>query len=592
MSGRKLIKVDKDLLSPLLGSSGSSGASQKTKGTAVKRRPVIRVNIDADAAAASEAAARRLLVGRDIYDDEDEEEDVSQYLPATWISMLYAILIGVGLVLAIYVFIIAVREHSNADDVTALIDSLTATSMILTTSINNLNTIVVDIRNQLIIIESDIGELQDNVTSLGARIANISCIGIKTVNDAVATAALLIESGIAEFFEVTTVNLTNATVPGGLVLVNGTRLQLLLAAQQVSLDTLQALVASINAALALLESLTTRHIDAQPPLLNNIQLVGLCNASVSPGLAPSTVVIDACGIQANIDQQFQAIFAQFQVALAKIAILQANITYMNTTITLIENIIAEVQSKGLFTVNYRLPNATTGTIELLAEDIYLNITGTHITNEGIRSINGIAKNNITLAAGSGIGITNDAPSGTITVSNLNAAPTCQVQIQAFTANQQSLPNQASGFFDANFQPGGITTTPPGCYANASVTFRRIGYAFPTSFIVNTVCKPEGRWILQFESFMVVFAPTSTLSTFMNLMIYLTQSNVPLSIVPVFFWNMIMYQPSGFIGTSFQNIYTFPDTPAQCYNVTWYVRNPGSTIISANVLTTWTFTQID
>lgn len=524
--------------------------------------------------------------------EDEDDDDISPHLPGTWTSIFYSLLITAGLVLAIYVFIIAVREHNNAEDVTLLIDNLTATSMILTTSINNLNNIVVDIRGQLIIIEEDIGELLGNITSLGDRIANISCIGIKTVNDAVTTAALLVESGIAEFFEVTTFNVTNGTQVGGLILVNGTRLQLLLEAQQVSLDTLQALINSINAALALLESLTTRHIDTQPPLMNNIEFVGLCNASAYGVPSNNSVVIDACGIQANIDQQFQAIFAQFQVALAKIAILQANITYMNTTITLIENIIAEVQSKGLFTVNYRLPNATTGTIELLAEDIYLNITGTHITNEGIRSINGIAKNNITLAAGSGIGITNDAPGGTITVSNLNAAPTCQIQMQSFTANQQSLPNEASGFFDANFQPGGITTTPLGCYANASVTFRRIGYAFPTSFIVNTVCKPEGRWILQFESFMVVFAPTSTLSTFMNLMIYLTQSNVPLSIVPVFFWNMIMYQPSGFIGTNFQNIYTFPDTPAQCYNVTWYVRNPGSTIINANVLTTWTFTQID
>lgn len=590
MSGRKLIKVDKDLLLLPSGSSGSTGSSQKTKGTAIKRRPVIRVNVDADVAA--EAAATRLLVGRDIYDDEDEEEDVSQYLPATWISMLYAILIGVGLVLAIYVFIIAVREHSNADDVTALIDSLTATSMILTTSINNLNTIVVDIRNQLIIIENDIGELQDNVTSLGARIANISCIGIKTVNDAVTTAALLIESGIAEFFEVTTVNLTNATVPGGLVLVNGTRLQLLLAAQQVSLDTLQALVASINAALALLESLTTRHIDAQPPLLNNIQLVGLCNASVSPGLAPSTVVIDACGIQANIDQQFQAIFAQFQVALAKIAILQANITYMNTTITLIENIIAEVQSKGLFTVNYRLPNATTGTIELLAEDIYLNITGTHITNEGIRSINGIAKNNITLAAGSGIGITNDAPSGTITVSNLNAAPTCQIQTVVMNLNSTIIINGGTGRnqFDANFQPGDITTMPPGCYANASMTFRRIGYAFPFILIVNTVCKPPGRWVLNFEAYMHTIN-AGVFYVFTNMDIGLSTNTNPNSYT-LLYWGLIQLAVDfGNVGV-FTSSYTFLNTAAECFNVTVAVDNTPQLQFFTSSLTKWTFTQID
>lgn len=526
---------------------------------------------------------------------DDDDDDIAPYLPGTWTTIFYALLITVGLVLAIYVFIIAVREHNLSEDITQLINQLTATSMILTTSINNLNNIVVDIRGQLILVEADIGILEGNITSLAARIANISCIGIKTVNDAVTTAALLVESGIAEFFEVTTVNQTNGTQIGGLILVNGTRLLQLLEAQQVSLDTLQALINSINAALALLESLTARHIDMQPPLLNNIEFVGLCNASAYGVPSNNSVVIDACGIQASVEQQFQAVYAQFLVALEKIAILQANITYMNTTITLIENIIAEVQSKGLFTVNYRLPNATTGAIELLAEDIYLNITSTHITNEGLRSIDGIAKNNITLAAGSGIGITNDAPGGTITVSNLNAAPTCQIQAIVMNFNASGSYGVSGGLFrsqlDVNFQPGDITTTPPGCYANASMTFRRIGTAFPFVQIFNTVCKPPGRWIFRFEIFSAVWAFTNTFA-FVNMDIGLGGDLAPFIPIPIAFWNVIMWAPAVWVPSNFQSTYTFSDPAPVCYNVTIEMNNADALFIQDVILSKWTFTQID
>jgi hypothetical protein len=463
-------------------------------------------------------------------------------------------------------------------------------------NITRLYTVLTQITQQLIIIEYNIDILQINITDLGERIANISCIGIRELNG-LETKDLFIRSSLEEFITIYNDNVTN------IITINGTKFQILLNNQLASLNLLEIFVQSLNAALALLDSLTIKFLNLTPPdSNNNIDLVGVCNASITPR-SPAEVIVDACAIQAQVNERYLELYAQFMIALDKLTILNINITYMNTQITIIESIIANVSSSALFTVNGRLPDVN-GTILLTASDGYLNITGTTIINEGVRTINLINSTrpdgNFSIVAGLGIGIVNDQDAGTITISNLNSQQ-CSITQEAVSVSSPTIlsfdtPSAAPPqiLLDTNFDSALTTTFPYGCNNLTS-----LNAPFSRSFDIvrftatDTVCKPEGKWLLSFFSFMqITFTPTSPLiSANLNLVIGLGSEGFSQTDVPLVTWNIIrpanIPTSSSFLSTS----YTFPYVQPWCYNVTWW--SPNGVGITLNYFySRWIFTQLN
>lgn len=513
------------------------------------------------------------------------------YLPRTSITVIYALLIVAGFIISVYLIAMAINERSENNYINTLINNDEASSMQINQGIYDLQQDLIEIRDHLIIIENQIDILQLNVTDLGNRIYNIICSGIRVVNNDVITRDLFVESGLSEFFEVQNTGSNE-------IIINGTRLQLLLNAEAVSIELLQNLLASVNAALALLESQTVKYINSNAPVDNNINFEGVCNATVT-GQNPSQVVVGACAVYDAINARFNLIYNEFQYALQTLAIIQQNITYINSVIISIETIISDVQANALFRVNERFPNEN-GTIILSAEDQYINVTGTTIENKGLLTINNIASesgtSNFVIEAGSGISITNNPGTGEVTVGNLAAISPCQIRQTTLSTNINMDPQfvVATPFqtrMRVNFDSNATTTTPSGCYTNASSVFYQTSTFFPAVTYMDTVCKPEGRWILG-VSFYISSSGFSAADGYLNLMFGLGSEGAVQS--SYFLASINRFLSTGALITTYTyNEFTLTDTSPWCYNVTYYLTStPGADVINNGLLSDWTFTRIN
>ncbi len=511
------------------------------------------------------------------------------YLPRTSITVIYALLIVAGFIISVYLIAMAINERSENNYINTLINNDEASSMQINQGIYDLQQDLIEIRDHLIIIENQIDILQLNVTDLGNRIYNIICSGIRVVNNDVITRDLFVESGLSEFFEVQNTGSNE-------IIINGTRLQLLLNAEAVSIELLQNLLASVNAALALLESQTVKYINSNAPVDNNINFEGVCNATVT-GQTPSQVVVGACAVYDAINARFNLIYNEFQYALQTLSIIQQNITYMNNLIVSIETIISDVQANALFRVNERFPNEN-GTIVLSAEDQYINVTGTTIGNNGLLTINNIASesgtSNFRIEAGSGISITNNPSTGEVTVGNLAVISPCQIRQTALATNivmTGLVPSNPSfqTVLSANFDSNATTTIPSGCYANASSLFITTIEVFPTFKVTSTVCKPEGRWIMSVD--IVFVGVVSVGGQYLSMTIGLGSEGYVQSEYLLASWNQMVLSGGPTYGTYTYSEFTLTNEDAWCYNVTWYMANVLSFTNTA-ILSDWRFTRIN
>jgi hypothetical protein len=521
--------------------------------------------------------------------------DESQTLPSTPITIFYSSVIFVGFIISIYLLAIVIKDYNSALNIDSQIYPLLEKDVLISENITRLYTTLTEITQRLIIIEYNIDILQINITNLGERIDNISCIGIREING-LETKDLFIRSGLEEFITINNDNVTN------IITINGTKFQILLNIQAGSLTLLENFVQSLNAALALLDSLTIKFINLTPPdINNNIELIGFCNASVT-GRNPNEVVVDACAIQAQINARYLEIYAEFAIAIEKLAILNANITFINNQIIIIESIIANVSSSALFTVNNRLPDVN-GTILLTSTDSNLNITGTTITNEGVRTINFIngtlSTKNFRILEGLAIEVVNNPTAGTITINNVNskqcsitqeAVSLASAPIISFTPPSGAPPNF---LLDTYFNPAFTVTFPFGCNNQSSGNFPVFSRGFDTTRILwyNTICKPIGKWILSFLAFSTVSVSYSNFPN-LNLNFGLGQEGLSQIDVPLSTWAIILTQ--NFIPTSSTFLtatYAFPFEPSACFNVTWSTYN-GVLVDLDYFYSRWIFTQLN
>jgi hypothetical protein len=336
---------------------------------------------------------------------EDPEEPM---LPRTSLAIVFGIVIAASIVIASYLMAIVVHEYRTNAEVGRRIRGLQDTQQMLLYNLTVIDEVLRDVRDRLLVIEFEVDGLQLNVTSLSQRIADINCTGIRTFNMAIAALDQFghgggnawIRSGVPEFI---TVDTTNATIT-----VNGTQLQLLIDAQETSLQLLQQLLSAVQAALAMLQQQALLTMNNEGTLANNIDFVGHCNATFVQG--NNTVIIDGCSIRDEIDRQFQVVYAQFLVALGKIATLKASIAYIELKIAYTEQVIANVTQNGLMSINDVLPGVG-GTFGVAAADAFLAVSNgpasneIQVTNQAILTMNnGIpsdANSDFQISAGAG-----------------------------------------------------------------------------------------------------------------------------------------------------------------------------------------------
>jgi hypothetical protein len=537
------------------------------------------------------------------------------WIPHWSISLLFSVLILGGLAVAIYVVVMSAHERYLVSTIDALIYDVQDTEMVVGNNITEVQRIVDEVTRRLIIIEGEIDVLEQNLTYLGERIANLSCTGIFSVNGVDMTPEFNVSAGTPLIVEV-------QQAPGGRneLFVNGTRLLVLLEIQEGQLTLLQTTVASLNVQIAALDAVALKFLDGTPPTAdNNVDFVGICNSSAY-GAGNATVVIDACGIQALIEQQFQVIWQQFQVALGKIAMIQGNITIINGEILQTQNILGNLTSRALFYLNGRSP--IQGRINVTSADnnpetSRIVITpgpgaGNELTmtNTGLLTINNLSSapvtGNFVLGATDGLAVDTTAPD-TVTFRNTLNSARCQISTTALSV----LPGPLSGaaptnpflqqLLDVNFGgPGSIVSTPSNCNVNASTTFRRFGVADPFVRIVNQVCKPEGRWILSFQALISLSTvggetplvpPGLPTQNYLSLNIALGSEGFAYPAYPMGSWLQSVFS-SFFVGASstMSSTTTITSIPRACYNVTFVTPNIQD-LLFVNILTAWTFTEI-
>jgi len=513
------------------------------------------------------------------------------------LSTVYTILIVAGFSIALYLLIVATQNYNVMLELNGATLRLREVDVVLSQNITDINNILIDVTSILIDLERNISALQDDVANLGDQIANTLCIGIFEMNDGIITSDLQIQSGVLDFFTI------HRVFPNEL-LVNGSNFNLLLDAQEGTIQMLDSLVASAGLSLSVLQSEAIRFINSTPnDGKNNVDFVGICNATVTGGTPGSAQVnVEACVIQEQIEAGFQAISVGFDEAMDKINELNANLTIINSHITIIQSIIANVSTNGLFTLNGRLPNATDQSIALTSPDAYLIIFGTTITNNGILTINNVDANSttgdFTLEAGLGYTVVNDPDAGTVTITNDAVPALCTIQQNAVSVTSPTIlgaapsPAPPQYYMDVNFNAAATITNPPGCYVNASETFSRIGIVIPSIQAVNRVCKPPGKWILSMQGELAITITGSAPGiTYMDLVIGLGTAGPVPTTIPLVTWDMNVIDDGFASSTRFSTTYVLTDTQEWCYDVTWYVADVPVLALNSFV-STWTFTEIN
>lgn len=536
-------------------------------------------------------------------------KDKDTWIPHWTISLLFSAMIFGGLAVAIYVVVMSAHERYLVSTIDALIYGVQDTEMIVGNNITEVQRIVDEVTRRLIIIEGEIDVLQQNLTYLGERIANLTCRGIFSIDGVDMTPEFNVSAGTPAIVEV-------QQVPGqNQLFVNGTRLVILLEIQEGQLTLLQTTIASLNVQIATLDSLALKFLDGTPPVDNNVDFVGICNSSAYGIPGNATVVIDACGIQALIEAEFQIVWQQFQVALSKIAMLQGNITIINAEVLQTQNIIGNLTSRALFYLNGRTPiqgriNVTSNDPETSRIEITPGPAGNELTmtNTGLLTINNLSSAPVTsdfvLYGVEGLAVETTAPD-TVTFQNTLNSARCQIATTALSVITGPLPGVvasqplAQQLFDVNFamNTSATVSTPPGCYVNASTTFRRFGIADPFVRIVNQVCKPEGRWILSFEA-MILLATSGgetplgqPTMNYLSLNFGLGSEGFIYPTYPLGMWDQAVF--SDYIvgvASTVSSRTTITSTPRACYNVTFVTPNVQS-LNFITFLSGWTFTQI-
>jgi hypothetical protein len=351
-----------------------------------------------------------------------------------------------------------------------------------------------------------------------------------------------------------------------------------------------------------LEQVALQQINEVGALGNNINFVGPCNASFIPG--NNTVIIDGCQLRDEIDRQFQVVYAQFLAALAKIAALKASIAYINTQVTYIETIIANITQNGLMTINGVGPGVG-GAFTLASADGFLGVTTgpasneNRVANQAIVTMNNAltsdpATSDFQIIGGTGIGVVNDDAAGTVTINNLGAAPLCEITQTALSINGNlvvsglaAVPILNYQYFDANFNSASTTSIPPNCVPNITQMFTRRGIADPFVSVINTFCKPEGRWLLQVH----LRGQITYLSgaSFLSLAFGLGSIGNNLPPYTLASMNLLTAGAGYTVPVLFTSQYTITNEAAACYEVVWICSH----VVQAQaILNKWVLTRIN
>jgi hypothetical protein len=518
--------------------------------------------------------------------------------PRTSVFIVYGCMIAIAFFLSIYLLVIAIHESNEISGIDRELFYVQVTDVELARNLTILGERLVEAKTQLIPIEEDIDVLQGNVTSLQQRIDDLECVGIRSIEDVV-TSDFYVFTGIPEFIVIQNDTGTNE------IIINATGLQLLLNAQGEQLVLLDAFVTTVGQQLDRLESQTLKTIDMTPGVMNNINFTGLCNATATPDPGNNAVLVGACQIQEQIDQEFQVIFVDFQDALQKIAYLNGNITFINAQITVIEGIIANITQKGLFRLNKRLPDGG-GTV-LVSGDDRIDVTTGPASNEitlentGVRTINTMGPfpdtdtGNFIIEATNGLNVTS-VPPGTIRVDNTLSPKKCTIYQTALNVITTALPGvpivgpPPQTLMDVGFVDADTVAQPLGC-ANTDGVFRRFAIATPFISIINQVCIPEGKWMLTVNADMITWAFTPAGGAYMSVVIGLGSAGALPSNLPLGGWDVNTLNG---VPTSGKLSYTFTLTvppPNLCLNVTWSVTNVFS-IGPTSIVSRWSLIELN
>ena len=521
--------------------------------------------------------------------------------PLTFSLAAYAIAITTVVAISILLLVLSIHDNVRVNRigydlrlVTYLDVTLAENATALANRLNAANA-------ELDVIQSDIVLLQENVTSLQARIDDINCTGIRDI-DGVVVADFFVVSGIEEFIVI-----ENSTTRDNEIIINASPLQLLLDAQSQELIMLNALLISVEQQIATLNEETIKSIDSSTVVAasNNIDFIGQCNATITADPINHAVIVDACLIQSLIEQLFQEIFANFQESLQKVAMLQADIAEINAKVTTIEGIIQNITLLALRTVNDRVPDGA-GTINIVPENEYIDIgtvgtDGIVVTNNGVRSINDVTsfpyggnQGDYQVVAGDGVAVTNTAP-GTITIDNTVSPKKCslfQSTLNVITTALPGLPPVGGAiqrYMDVGFDNANTLAVPAGCTPTDGV-FRRYGIATPNIEIINEICIPEGKWILSFNADLLTFPFGAATTTYMSLVIGLGSIGTAVSVTPLTTWDL--YTRSGVpVEGKLNSEFTLVAGPNFCLNVTWYAANVIN-VGPTTVMTRWSLTELN
>lgn len=523
-------------------------------------------------------------------DDPFTESLNSPIFPRTSALVVYALMIAAALAISIWLIVISIHENALTNSVENDIRIVTMLNVELAENVTEVRGRVGEAQILLVSIEGDIDVLQGNVTSLQTRIDALNCTGIRSVNGVL--------DGIPDFFIIPGADgLIDVYNVSDTIIISGAPLQTLLDAQAAELVMLDALVTQVSRELDALENVTVLTVDGTPAVANNIDFVGQCNATITPDPGNNAVIVDACDITTLIEQLYQSIWVQFQESLGKLAILQANITYIESRVTQIEGILFNLTTQGIYTINSVPPDGA-GSFALLGTPPYLDVSGVTITNNGVRTINGEAPvndGNYEVLAGDGISVTKTAP-GTITIGNTVSPKKCSIFQTAMNVIAAPLGAGApigtpfQQLMDVGFDNDATVAIPAGC-KNTNGIFRRFGIATPFVSIVNQVCIPEGKWILQFNAALTTLPVTDGWPTlYMSLVIGLGSEGAVPSQIPLTSWNQYSFNGL-FIGSPVNAEFTITAGPNYCTNVTWFVANVNQ-IFSTTVLSRWSLTELN
>lgn len=530
--------------------------------------------------------------------DPFQESIEGPVFPFTFSLIVYACTITAVLIISILLIVLSIHDNVHVNRIGYDLKLVTFLDVTLAENATALENRLSTANAELDVIQADIVLLQDNVTSLQARIDDINCTGIRDI-DGVVVADFFVVSGIEEFIVI-----ENSTLRDNEIIINASPLQALLDAQSEALIMLNALLVSVEQQISILNEETIKTVDLSSAVANNIDFIGECNVTITPDFINHAVSVDACSIQILIEQLFQEIFATFQESLQKIAILKADIAMIDAKVMTIEQIIQNITLLGLRTVNGRSPDGA-GTINIVEDDfIDISSVGTDgilVVNDGVRSINDITsfpyggnQGDYQLVAGNGFDVTVTAP-GTITIDNTLSPKKCSLFQMALNVIDTALPGFApiggalQQFMDVGFENANTVAVPAGCRATDGV-FRRYGIATPNIQIINELCIPEGKWLLSFNADLLTFPFGPGPTTYVSLVIGLGSTGLAVSAEPLATMNHFTRVGAPIVGKLNSEI-TLSTGPNFCLNVTWYVANVAS-IGPTSVLSRWSLTELN